>query len=621
MDLWGQYTCEAHLEGRPSSSSKFREFKLQLWPIKMRVPPKIISILHHFGTLTLLFFKAVKGRLSFRMPRPAGTLMPFLYPCFYETTLGASTRRLPSAYLSRRLLLTTTATSEPELEPKPEDELDTRLNPSPDDYGRSIFADKCNLILFAGSGGNGCVSFLREKFIAEGPANGGDGGSGGNIFIQAIESEKSLHKLARQGVLRAGKGKHGQGKGKGGQRGEDVLIQVPVGTVLRETSRYDPVQVEGEGHDTKEEQTPSEGSGGQQMVWTKDKWLLAPSSMPSDFTTAQFPALPRPRRSNLAAMQPPSPIFLDLSKPMAEPIVLAAGALGGLGNPHFVTRSIPRPKFATKGDGGMRLELELELKLLADLGFVGMPNAGKSTLLRSLSRSRARVGDWAFTTLQPNIGTVVLDNNEGRAKVQAFDANGKRRTQFSIADIPGLVPDAHLDRGLGLDFLRHVERAKVLAFIIDLSHKNPIEILKTLWRELDEFEKLKDFELNRGSEQRIVSWRAFGSAVSSENPDTGTVIGQDEPSTLYRSRQQSLPLLEGTPISSKPWFVVANKADLDNTMDKFSKLQEYLEDIPDDLPGRKNRWKGRPAVIPVSAIRGEGVEQIVKQAALLLQTS
>lgn len=457
-----------------------------------------------------------------------------------------------------------------------------RLNPSPEDYSRSIFADNCNVVVQAGSGGHGCVSFLREKFIPEGPPNGGDGGTGGNIYIQAVAGETSLHKIARRGVVRAGRGKNGQGKSKGGQRGEDILIQVPVGTIVREISRFDPVAIE-------EQEADSEEEGRNTMVWQKNKWLLAPSAMPSEFTDTSFPALPRPRRSTTASMQPRAPISLDLSKSMNEPILLAAGAVGGLGNPRFATKSIPRPKFATKGDRGMRLELAFELKLLADLGFVGLPNAGKSTLLRALSGSRPRVGDWAFTTLQPNIGTVILDNNKGRPVIESFNSDGTRRTNFTIADIPGLVPDAHLDRGLGLDFLRHIERARVLAFVVDLSKGDAVETLNTLKFELHEFEKLKEIELNEFSEQRLVNWRAGGTPVRDSANDASPL----EP-------------LSTNPISSKPWFVIANKADMDGTENNFSKLKNYVDE----------EWGA--TTIPVSAIRAEGTNRIPQHTASLL---
>ena len=518
------------------------------------------------------------GRSHPTMNLKPQTLTPFLYPCLLGHAAGAYHQHRILHRLARYSRTITIQASEQD---------SPHLNPTPEDYSRSIFTDKCPLIVEAGSGGHGCVSFLREKFIADGPANGGDGGSGGNIYIQAVDGETSLHKLARQRMIRAGKGRNGQGKSKGGQRGEDVILQVPVGTVVREISRFDPVAIE------EQEAEHDEGEHGEErsMTWKRRKWLLAPSAMPSDFSTTSFPALPRPRRSNLAPMQPPPPINIDLSQSMAQPILLAAGAVGGLGNPRFATKTVTRPKFATKGDKGMRLELELELKLLADLGFVGLPNAGKSTLLRALSGSKARVGNWAFTTLQPNIGTVILDSNQGRPVFEVFNADGSRRNNFTIADIPGLVPDAHLDRGLGLDFLRHIERARVLAFVIDLTSDDTIGTLRMLKRELQEFEKLKEAELNARSERRHANLQDEGDTL---------VVDVD-------GAQGSLPPLSTTPISAKPWFVVANKADLDGTQENFSRLKAFVD----------HEWGG-VATIPVSAVRAEGTNKIPEHTASLL---
>ncbi|KAG9602365.1 GTP-binding protein Obg, partial [Aureobasidium melanogenum] len=571
-----------------------------------------------------------------------GTFMPFLYPCLH-TSRGNAPRALRSwlqlgrptrntQCLSKRQIATVSSTQggheDESFDDTPESELD-RLDPPPDSYSITPFTDRCSIVLHAGSGGHGCISFLREKYIENGPPNGGDGGTGGNIYIQAVQGETSLHKLARRGILKAGRGKNGQGKGQGGTRGEDILITVPVGTIVREVWRHDPVAEEeladkrakAMGADAVFDDEP--GVVDNTRKWRRDKWLLFPGAMPQSFTSADFPPLPRPRRSQIAMAQPPAPIRLDLDTPMDTPQLLAAGAMGGLGNPHFVTKSITRPKYGTKGDEGMKVEIQLELKLLADVGLVGLPNAGKSTLLRAITNSRARIGNWAFTTLQPNIGTVVLDNHKGRPLVAtSTNKKGPARTNFTIADIPGLIEDAHLDRGLGLGFLRHIERAGILAFVVDLSAGDAVQALKGLWKEVGQYELLRDREVNAETERRVEEEKEmvrYSPLVEAEPPN----IFEDGSVLFNPDGLRVLPELKLPPISSKPWLVVATKADLPETRENFAALQAYLKSISEGETvhpsGKKNAWKKKLHAIPVSAKLAQGVERITPIVVDLLE--
>ena len=567
-------------------------------------------------------FHFVRVGISEDMPAQVWTYMPFLYP----TCLRSSASWRPIAGHAFRKASSSQSTAS--YGPAAPTRESSHFNPESYDYSRSIFQDNCEVSIQAGAGGNGCVSFLRDRFIENGPPNGGDGGTGGNVYIQAVHGETSLHKIARRRMIRAGKGKNGAGSGKNGQRGEDVLLEVPIGTVVREISRFDPVQAESDNATpTSDDNAPDGG-----MVWSRsNKWLLSPAAMPKSFTNTAFPSLPRPRRSNLSMLQPSAPITLDLATPQSSPQLLAAGTVGGLGNARFVTKSVPRPPYATRGDAGMRLKLKLELKLLADLALVGAPNAGKSTLLRALSNARARVGGWAFTTLAPNIGTVVLDSHTGRARHTDIVSHngGEKRTKFTVADVPGLVPDAHLDKGLGLDFLRHVEKARALAFVLDLSNdEEPADALKWLWRELREFEVRKQRELHERTEQHIEKWETFGSssmttaaAAAHQNaPVVDANQGGVRQSSASSAASSDEPVL--TPLSAKPWFVVATKADVDGTQERFETLRCYLEKVSNcDAPhptGCGNAWDGPIVAIPVSAIQGEGADGVIRRAAGLL---
>ena len=263
-----------------------------------------------------------------------------------------------------------------------------------------MFIDQATIRVKAGDGGKGCVAFRREKFVPKGGPSGGDGGHGGSVWIVASQRLNTLYHLQFQREWKAGRGEHGMGSNCSGQAGNDVTIELPVGSVVRDKTTGD--------------------------------------------------------------------VIADLSYD-GERVLLAKGGRGGWGNQHFATATRQAPRFAQDGNEGEERELFIELKLIADVGLVGLPNAGKSTLISVISAAKPKIADYPFTTLVPNLGVVKGDDEQ----------------TFVVADIPGLIEGAHEGHGLGDQFLRHVERCSVLVHLVDLSaNETPEQDAEVIAREL-----------------------------------------------------------------------------------------------------------------------------------------
>jgi GTPase len=285
------------------------------------------------------------------------------------------------------------------------------------------FVDQVRVHARAGDGGNGCCSFRREKFVPRGGPNGGDGGDGGSIILQA---DVHTDNLAALYYLRAERGAHGQGKDKHGKNGKPTTIRVPVGTLIYRL----PEQFHSRAPDPE-----------------SDEEIVKP-------------------RLDLRTMEP----MADLAEPGAE-FVLCTGGRGGKGNTHFKSSTNRVPRQTTDGESGEEGWFALELKTIADIGLVGYPNAGKSTLLSRISAAHPKVASYPFTTLNPIVGVVNLE--------------GFRRA--TVADIPGLIEGAHDNRGLGHEFLRHIIRCKLLLFVLDMAGsegRDPVEDFQSLRKEL-----------------------------------------------------------------------------------------------------------------------------------------
>lgn len=265
-----------------------------------------------------------------------------------------------------------------------------------------MFIDRAKIRVQGGHGGNGVLAFRREKFVPRGGPSGGDGGKGGDVWLEADESLNTLLHLRYNPLHIAPRGRHGEGSNCTGHEGADVTVRVPVGTQIFDAATGGLL------HD---------------FVTHGQRWLVA------------------------------------------------RGGRGGFGNAHFATSTNRAPRYHQEGSAGEEFELQLELKLLADIGLVGFPNAGKSTLISTISAAKPKIADYPFTTLEPHLGVVDL---------------GDFRT-FVVADIPGLIEGAHQGAGLGDRFLRHIERTKLLLHLVDVSSasgRDPVTDYETINREL-----------------------------------------------------------------------------------------------------------------------------------------
>jgi GTP-binding protein len=267
-----------------------------------------------------------------------------------------------------------------------------------------MLIDQAKVYVKGGDGGNGCVSFRREKFIPKGGPNGGDGGNGGSVVFVGDEGLSTLVDFRYRQHLRAERGGHGEGSNRTGRRGEDLIVPVPVGTIVREARTGE--------------------------------------------------------------------VLADVAA--GQRVTIARGGRGGKGNARFATPTHRAPRRADPGAPGEELWVELELRLLADVGLIGLPNAGKSTLLSRISAARPKVADYPFTTTQAVLGVVTLP--DGRS--------------FVAADVPGLIEGAHAGAGLGHAFLRHIARTRVLLHLVDLSATtHSLEAYRSVRRELELYDR------------------------------------------------------------------------------------------------------------------------------------
>ncbi len=364
-----------------------------------------------------------------------------------------------------------------------------------------MFVDEARIRVASGAGGNGCLAFRREKFVPRGGPSGGDGGRGGDVVMESSEKHNTLVHFRFNPEYKAQRGRHGEGSDRTGAAGEDVVLKVPVGTIV------------------------FDDESGEQVY--------------------------------------------DFSAPN-ERIVVARGGRGGRGNARFATSTHQAPRECEPGRPGEERVLRLELKLLADVGLLGYPNVGKSTLISRISAARPKIADYPFTTLQPNLGVVALGD----------EANP---VSYVVADVPGLIAGASHGAGLGTQFLRHLERTRMLAHLIDVSdaggHPDPVKDFEVIMGELESF--------GAGLESKPMILVA--SKMDSANPEKLAKLRRF-------AKRRKLPLYEisavtGAGLNELKW-AMANK--LADARRGGAQGEEVTVDLEEPRPVKRSPKRKRP---------------------------
>lgn len=309
-----------------------------------------------------------------------------------------------------------------------------------------MFVDYAKIIIKAGDGGNGAATFRREKYVAAGGPDGGDGGKGGDVYFVVDPDQNTLIDFRFTKRFKAENGENGSGSNRYGKSGNDILVKVPVGTIVRDAST--------------------------------------------------------------------SKVIVDMSEPGQKELILKGGR-GGKGNSHFATSTRQAPRFAIDGEKGKEKEIILELKLLADVGLVGFPNVGKSTILSRVTKATPKIADYHFTTIDPNLGVVKTEHGDS----------------FVLADIPGIIEGASDGIGLGIQFLRHVERTRLLLHVLDVAGtegRNPVDDFNKI------NEELKKYSEKLATRKQIIVANKIDSLQDEENMKAVEKLAKDNDLELYK---------------------------------------------------------------------------------------